>query len=183
MTKNPKKIAPNTLTFKIGHLWGSPEGTTEKITLDAAVNYDPQEINAASHLTGNLMLIKLKEELSALVDNIALDIHVNCTRCIKPFIHTIKIAKAEREFLAHPPGKLEDRDDIFLIDMKAMSIDLSEMLRQEIILHFPLVQVCSLRCKGLCQYCGKDRNKSICQCKDQDATIYKPFKDLKKLLS
>jgi len=38
------------------------------------------------------------------------------------------------------------------------------LLRQEIILHFPVVSVCSKSCKGLCPVCGVDLNKENCSC-------------------
>jgi uncharacterized protein len=63
-----------------------------------------------------------------------------------------------------------------------MTIDLNEMLRQEIILHFPPNPLCSSRCKGLCQVCGKDKNKKLCTCTVDDGKVYKPFKDLKKII-
>jgi uncharacterized protein len=71
-----------------------------------------------------------------------------------------------------------------LIDKNKLEIDLTEALRQEIILHFPVVQVCSTRCKGLCPYCGKDRNKESCDCKDtqEDGQMTKPLANLKSLL-
>ncbi|MEK7085982.1 MAG: DUF177 domain-containing protein, partial [Patescibacteria group bacterium] len=61
-------------------------------------------------------------------------------------------------------------------------IDLGEFLRQEIILHFPLIPVCSKSCKGLCPTCGKDKNKEDCDCPKRETEGYKPLAVLKKLI-
>lgn len=188
MSSKKKDIFPSTttitpLTFKVAKLWGSPEGTTQKITVDAKVQFDPKEIDAATHLKGSLLLIKLKDEISAIISDSTIGVRVTCQRCLKTFVEKISIPGAEREFLPHPPRPADDQNEFFLIDMNAMSIDLTEMMRQEIILHFPLISVCSKSCRGLCQYCGKDRNKKLCKCKPaEEPGTQKPFKNLKKLL-
>jgi uncharacterized protein len=172
----------NNLIFKISRLWTSPEGTIERVEIDAETGFDPKEIPAASHLEGELMFAKLKEEISVMAPELRIKIHFICNKCLKKFIGQVTVLDAERRFLAKKPKKFEDLQDTFLIDMKDLTVDLNEMLRQEIILHFPLVPVCSIRCKGLCAVCGKDRNKQPCKCEQEDPGTQQPFKNLKKLL-
>jgi uncharacterized protein len=45
------------------------------------------------------------------------------------------------------------------------SVDLTEDMREAIILAFPSYPVCSRDCKGLCPQCGANKNKGECQCK------------------
>lgn len=180
------KKSPNPLVFKIAKIWGRPEGSTEKHELDLHLDFDPKEISAVSNLTADLMIIKLKDELSVLLSNGFIEVNTACSLCLKEFVQGVKIRKAERQFLKSPPSKFDensiDQADIFLIDLKGMSIDLSEMIRQEIILHFASFPVCSDSCKGLCQYCGQNKNEKSCKCKPEDLNTQSPFKDLKKLL-
>ena len=77
------------------------------------------------------------------------------------------------------PKILGDQEDVFLINKKDMTVDLSEVLRQEILLHFPLIPVCSKSCKGLCPKCGIDLNKKTCECK-KETTADKPLAILKQ---
>lgn len=169
------------LTFKVSKLWNSAEGTTEKIAFDAEVKFDPSEINAVSSLTGDLMLVKLKNEISAIVTDAEITVSFLCSKCLKKFNRDILIPGAEREFLAKKPHKDDDENDLYLIDMKNLTIDLAEMMRQEIILHFPFIQVCSESCKGLCGRCGTDLNKKKCLCKTENLDNM-PFQDLKKTI-
>jgi uncharacterized protein len=43
-------------------------------------------------------------------------------------------------------------------------IDLTEGVREEIMLRLPLKNLCSEDCKGLCPRCGKDLNEGPCGC-------------------
>jgi uncharacterized metal-binding protein YceD (DUF177 family) len=170
------------LTFKVAKVWTSAEGTTEKIHFDVKISYDPNEINVAGRLSGELMLVKLKEEISALVTDAVIPVRFTCNKCLKDFVEEVFIPAAEREFLSYKPRKVIDENDIYVIDIKNLTIDLTEMMRQEIILHFPLIPVCSKGCKGICPICGSDRNKKACGCKEKKITN-QPFKDLKKMLN
>jgi uncharacterized protein len=178
-----RKHQSSPLTVKVAKLWTSPEGTTQKFPLDVKLQYPPEEINAVSSLTGELMLIKLKDEISVIISNAEVKVGLKCNRCLKPFVATVRIPGAEREFLSRKPSMIDDLNDVFLIDMKDLTIDLGEMVRQEIILHFPFIPVCSNSCKGLCPVCGKNRNLTPCACKAEDTETYKPFRGLKKMIN
>ncbi len=179
MTKTKRIVTP--LTFKVSKIWTGSEGSTEKICLNAKIAYEPSEIDVVSPLRGDLMLVKLKEEISALVTDACVTVRFTCQKCLKKYEEEVFMPAVEREFLASKPAKVEDPADLFLIDMKNLTIDLTEMMRQEIILHFPFIQVCSKHCKGICQTCGADRNKKTCGCKEQSLEN-KPFADLKKII-
>ena len=45
------------------------------------------------------------------------------------------------------------------------SVDLTEDIREAIILAFPSYPVCRSDCKGLCPHCGANKNEGECQCK------------------
>lgn len=67
-------------------------------------------------------------------------------------------------------------------------VDLTDNVRQEIILSLPSKILCKESCRGLCIYCGTNLNLGTCQCSKQIKTIdiqenkkndQQPFKDLK----
>lgn len=170
------------LVLRIGKLWNSGEGTNEKFQLDVSVKFDKDELNPASNFTADAMLIKLKEEIVVIIENAEITLNTTCQRCLKPLKVKVEIPTAERQFLDKAPSKKDDPFDLFLINLKNASIDLTDMVRQEIILHFPLISLCSKSCKGLCPVCGKNKNTQKCDCEVDDGTTQKPFKDLKKLI-
>lgn len=172
------------LTFRISKLWGQAQGSVEKQQIDQPISYPKEErLDLAGNFEGDLMLIRLKDEISVILSDASIKVHFNCTACLKSFTQTIKIPGAEREFHYDTPSASDDDPyDLFFIDNKTMTIDLSEMVRQEIILHFPFIPVCSKSCKGLCMHCGKNKNKEKCACKNEEKPIHKPFQNLKQLL-
>lgn len=179
---SPKKRS-NPLIFNIARLWGRGEGTTEKYELDVDPKFETAEFNVASPLTADLLFVKMKGSITVIAQNLCLKIKFECPRCLKNFVQEICVPECAREFKSE-----KRRDDpiydVFYINMKDMEIDLSEMFRQEIILHFPLIAVCSERCKGLCPVCGKDRNRTLCKCTEKEPLDEnKPFRDLKKMFS
>ena len=172
------------LIYRIAKLWGKPQGTVEKYDINEAISYpDKEELSFTNNFTGKLNLIRLKDEISVLLSDAEISINFTCPLCLKKFSQKVKIPEAEREFFYEIPDITEDEMDLFFINKKAMTIDLNEMVRQEIILHFPLIPVCSRSCKGLCAHCGIDKNRKTCSCKDENQVeTYKPFGNLKKLI-
>lgn len=58
------------------------------------------------------------------------------------------------------------------------SIDLSEDLRQSLLLEIPQRSLCRPGCRGLCSRCGKNLNEGPCGCREERPN---PFDVLKKL--
>lgn len=72
-------------------------------------------------------------------------IMVPCSRCLKDYEETVT-AKVEEQL---KKGSVrEDEDIVFEMD-EAGAVDLSEIIRQSLILNVPIKTVCSKDCKGL----------------------------------
>ncbi|MFC1703571.1 DUF177 domain-containing protein [Candidatus Omnitrophota bacterium] len=50
------------------------------------------------------------------------------------------------------------------IEPNTHTIDITEDLRQEIILSYPMKSICKSDCKGLCIHCGENLNIKKCNC-------------------
>ncbi|WDE96078.1 DUF177 domain-containing protein [Lentisphaera profundi] len=75
----------------------------------------------------------------------------NCDRCDSNFTHLL-----ESEEICH---HIENCPDI---------IDLTEYIREDILLTFPQHYLCRDDCKGLCSGCAANLNKESCQCSKPD---------------
>lgn len=71
-------------------------------------------------------------------------------------------ARCGREF----PAPLRVKDFVRTVPYRDLSesVDLTEDVREDIILNFPSCPVCSPECRGLCFQCGADLNKGPCSC-------------------
>ena len=182
----------NIKSVKIGQVWNDGRGATFKDELSDSPNLG-EGIELAEPITAEFRVIRLKDGLSVLLENLHTSTDQVCSRCLKEFNYSIDVKTTERLFYADPPGRYYDAMEVFLIDKQDMAIDLTEMLRQEMLLQFPMIPVCSERCKGLCPDCHIDLNttakhQSGCQAKsieknaDTQSETHKPFANLKDLI-
>ncbi|MCK4563518.1 MAG: DUF177 domain-containing protein [Verrucomicrobia bacterium] len=81
--------------------------------------------------------------------SLSVSLGLKCTRCSDFFSTTV----ADSGFLRAYPAS-EDTD----------SVDITEDMREELLLHVPGFPVCSEECKGLCAQCGANLNRGSCSC-------------------
>ena len=82
-----------------------------------------------------------------------------CARCLKEFT-----AESEAEALDkfYPVGSQSVESDAYVYD--GDFVDLTELLRESLLLAEPLRVLCKEDCKGICPVCGADRNVHPCDC-------------------
>lgn len=170
----------SSLTFDVSSLMESGTGAKETFSFDSPVHYD--DFISKSHATGRVEIMRIGEGFNVRVLGAEIKVEQQCGKCLKKFTENIRINSFDREFLFEMPMKVSDPNDLFIVDTRRQKIDLLEPLRQEIILHFPLIPVCSMGCKGVCPHCGKNRNTSKCDCKDEDSPENKALSVLKDLI-
>jgi len=83
-----------------------------------------------------------------------------CARCLKLLEEPICSAFDVRFH------KTSDDDEVYLYE--GDFLDLTNMLRDHVLLAIPMKSVCSLSCKGLCQTCGANLNEGDCGCNVQE---------------
>ena len=97
---------------------------------------------------------------------------LQCSRCLEPFEQVVNVQIEEAfiptvDLASGVPIQRDDADAAVLIDEHHV-LDLSEILRQSILLALPLTPVCSPDCKGLCPHCGANLNHETCTCTTED---------------
>ena len=102
--------------------------------------------------------VKVKAIVSKIENSLNLKINLQakalgqCSRCLNDIV--LPIAKDFRLNIA--------------IDKSDTSIDISEDIRQEIILEYPDKPLCEETCLGLCVNCGRNLNEGQCKCKEEE---------------
>lgn len=169
----------NVLDFDISKLLDKNTGTRDNYSFEGKI--DLEGLKLKTSLKGHVEIMRIEEGFNVKATDVETKVELTCDKCLNPYSQPVKIESTERMFFLNRPPKAEDSADLFMVDKKHLSVDVSELLRQEIILHFPIRSVCSKGCKGLCEFCGKNKNKSECKCKEV-STAYKPLAKLKELL-
>ena len=108
-------------------------------------------------------------------------VSVECRRCISPF--AVDITTTLELLFAVGSESLEQREaDERYYDGEVL--DISEDVRQGLILEMPTWPLCSEMCKGLCGTCGAELNVEACSCETTDEPAVpasNPFSVLSKM--
>lgn len=87
--------------------------------------------------------------------------------------------------LVYAMGQLASDDDAQngyrIITTETKEIDITDDIKDSLLLLIPMKIICTERCKGLCQNCGIDLNHQICNCSgEQIDPRWEVLKNLKK---
>lgn len=140
------------LVFSVSDLYTASSGTSNihNINLELPFIDDDGKYKPKSNLKGTIKLISTGNTIEAALQDMNVDVEVPCDKCLNPYAQKVQIAEVERTFFLSENDK-EHEDDMF-IDTKKLQLDANDLVRQEIILHFPIVLVCSVGCEGLPGY-------------------------------
>ncbi len=154
------------LIYGIGGIIGKPQGTVQRFDFDEAVQWEGKgEPVFKANVTGSVQLLKLPHEINVQISDLDTSVSEKCNRCLKVIECPIHIDLAEREFFIDlPEDDFEEGEEVKRVNASTKEIDLNDMIREEILLHYPVIPVCSQSCKGLCSRCGKDLNENTCRC-------------------
>jgi len=126
-------------------------------------------------------LIQVDGEISNAGDVLLLQAHMRtnivraCGRCLKEFAADAEADVLEKFF----PADADNAEaDAFTYDSDV--VDITEALREGLLVAEPLQALCDPDCRGLCPVCGKDRNLADCGC--DAATVDQRMAVLQKLL-
>ncbi len=168
---NTNSNEDNQLLFSIAKLYKEDEGKTEEFHLSVEQAFDENDFILTSPIDTDVTFMKTEKGIAVVLENFSFETETHCIRCLKKIKLKTTIPLIERNFLFVKPKVVEDETDLYLCDLKQMQIDLSELFRQEILLHCEPFPVCSTSCKGIFPM--------------QEPTgpeLVQPFKDLKQTL-
>lgn len=114
--------------------WALPED--DPYTAEEPVYYELTVRSAAGSI---LVSGKVRGSVSA-----------TCGRCLAPL--TMEIANEEIE-LFYAKNEITDEE-----------LDITDDIRDELLIELPMNPLCSDNCQGLCPVCGINRNKKSCKC-------------------
>lgn len=137
------------LIFDIAELLSKPQGAADEYTLDNEIYIDDPEIKPKGNLKGKLRIMKLDREFNVEFRDLEIEIEAECSKCLKKFNQKISIPYAEKQYVTHKDPPKEIIEEIGYVNTKNQTINIEVFLREEIILHFPLISVCSTHCKGI----------------------------------
>jgi uncharacterized protein len=159
------------MIFNVAQLMKSPVGTALNYDIDEENVRLDEDLKVIGPIVGHVRLRRINQGL--LADGwVDLTLEFECTRCLKHFEQQMHVLFEERFYptldvvtgvALTPP---DDGEDAFPIDAHHL-IDLTEAIRQHVLLDIPMVTLCKEDCAGLCPQCGKDLNEGPCNCQPE----------------
>lgn len=98
--------------------------------------------------------------------------NTNCVKCLTPF--TLPVAEDigwAVQVIENVQARLkeEDTEDYWFIEKGSAQLDITDRVRESILVGLPYHPVCTSECRGLCARCGANLNEETCTC-DTPAT-------------
>ena len=121
------------------------EGLRDHAAYDpAGLDMDRVDIHLREPFEVDAFIARADRELVVNVD-IRVPTHLSCARCLEEFTSLIT-TDAVFSYKVQPTDVVDITDDV----------------RQEIILAYPMIPICQPTCKGLCSACGQNLNLGSC---------------------
>lgn len=163
-----------------------PEGGTRiKCVLDLVPVSQDREIEAVG--SASIDVYVMEDEAGILVSGRFVgSATVPCARCLRSFEVPLEGA-FNSMFRPHPEDFPKDTEvqeedlDLSFLGQGQDSIDLREVIMEQVILNLPMKPLHSEDCKGFCPRCGTNKNETNCECPDKD--IDPRLEPLARLLS
>ncbi len=128
------------------------EAAPDKLPLD--------EVTVREPIAASLELTYLGEEKGLVIEGkLKARLTLCCSRCLKRYGFDFEAAFTEEI------SSREMRDDpVFVGD----SLDLSQLVRERLLVSLPQKFICREDCAGLCPRCGQDLNEKVCRCEGEE---------------
>ena len=123
-------------------------------------------------VTGELSLVGTGRTVS-LTGRVRTKVRLVCGACVQPFSQSLECAIHEEFEAVRAPAPQDGTTrveaalggDDFVVSVEPDEVvDLSEIVRQHLLLALPIAPRCGEDCRGLCPTCGADLNTGPCAC-------------------
>jgi len=99
-------------------------------------------------------------------------VEVDCTRCLTPISRELDIVFdvdfVDKELFPDNKETHLESADLDTDVIEGNELDLSQVVREQILLNIPEQVLCRDDCRGLCPTCGKDLNEGDCNCGEKE---------------
>jgi uncharacterized protein len=162
------------------------EGAHERVNLNVAL--EPIELGGTQvrfdqPFTGEAEIWNLGDRL-LVQGELEGEARLVCSRCLTEYQSPLDV-KFEEDFVEGTDPELLKGDDAESgrqVNLyQGDQIDLTETLRDNVLVELPMKPLCSPDCKGLCPTCGANLNHGPCSC-TEDVTVDPRLAKLQELL-
>ena len=172
----------DTLVFDMKDLRHEDFKEFEALVSPASLDLAYEEVEFIEPLSCAVQLFRQVNDSVYVAADIEVKVSVLCRRCIGPF--EVDVTTTLELLFAVGSESLErsEADERYY---DGEILDISEDVRQGLILEMPVWPLCSEVCEGLCEHCGAALNHEVCSCETTDESAVldsNPFSVLSRML-
>ncbi len=177
----------DSLRFNVAQLLRDPVGASRRAEVELRLGeLAPKELGetpglADATLRGAVRLMHTNAGVLT-TGNFRTEIVETCARCLEPV--TVPLETDVEEVFAPTVDILtgksitpDEEDQALWIDEHHV-LDLSEVLRQDVLIAIPITTLCREDCRGLCPRCGQNLNAGTCTCEPEPDPRWGPLLNL-----
>jgi len=160
------------LSYNVAALLKSEPGAQRTFDVDVDISGIDQDLVLTRPLTGKLRLLRTDSGILA-TGRLQTEARVPCRRCLEPMIVGVEIELEEEFqpsidiFTGAAIAPADGEDEVTRIDDHHI-LDLTEVVRQDLLLAIPTSPLCRPDCRGLCPTCGANLNEEPCDCQREE---------------
>lgn len=128
------------------------------------MSFHGYDYSVVSKTPVHLRLTNLGNQKLRIEAEVTLELAIPCDRCLEDVVHRFEIQLNRSLNVSEDEGN-QDLDDVNYI--KECHLDVDMLVYEEVSVRFPMKNLCSEDCKGICPVCGGNRNVTECGCDDK----------------
>jgi uncharacterized protein len=90
-------------------------------------------------------------------------VELECRRCLSPVQYRVDDT-VDMYFTEIGPDEEDIEGEVYPIPIRGTELDLSDAVREQLLLRVPDFALCREGCRGFCPKCGTNLNESQCEC-------------------
>ncbi len=167
---NASREAPGLVLFLDGIVEGQTELVVDVAAATLALRDQYCEFRWPVHVALHVWRVA---ETYTIAGTAATRVAAECCRCLAPAEAGVEapigLVLQRRPAAAEELAAASAEDGIELVAPGTQEFDLSEIVRQALVLELPVRLYCRADCRGLCPRCGQNLNEGSCGCADRGA--------------
>lgn len=164
------------MQFNVSGLLKGPIGDIREYDLEervAALEHLTEGADLVAPIAGHVRLMRTRSGI-LVTGTLHTRVAMVCSRCLEPAYYDLDI-RVEEEFF--PTVEVytgaaihwqEYTDDEALLITPQHILDITEVVRQDLIISLPMQPLCSPECQGLCPRCGANLNEGPHMCEVEE---------------
>ena len=159
------------MEFNVAHLLKEPVGTNKDYIVYSTLE-SPEETRG-SVVQGKARLVRVNQGI-LVTASLRVSATCLCSRCLQDFHTLLELQLSEVYFPTvdiNTGAALHVSEEVvpFFLLNDRHELDITEAVRQSVIVALPMKALCKEDCAGLCPYCGMNLNSGcICESKELD---------------